>query len=69
MITMKAPVGPPICTEFPPNAETRKPPIMAVTRPVAGLTPLAMANAMASGIAMTPTTTPAVRSCLNLDNE
>ena len=62
IITINAPVGPPICTLLPPRADTMKPPMTAVTRPVVGPTPLAMANAIASGRATMPTTMPAVRS-------
>jgi hypothetical protein len=36
--------------------------MMAVHRPRSGVTPLAMAKAMASGSATMPTMTPAVRS-------
>src|SRR5574343_48322 len=61
-MTMKAPAGPPICTDQPPRAEIRKPATMAVTRPASGLTPEAIAKAMASGRATTPTVTPAPRS-------
>jgi hypothetical protein len=41
------------------QCEIRKPAMMAVTRPCSGLTPLAMAKAMASGSATTPTVSPA----------
>ena len=68
-IMIKAPVGPPIWTEQPPNADTRNPPIIAVMRPIVGLTPLAMANATANGSATMPTTMPAIKSDLNLDAE
>ncbi|EWS64012.1 hypothetical protein Y695_02749 [Hydrogenophaga sp. T4] len=61
-MTMKAPAGPPICTEVPPSAEMRKPAMMAVHRPASGLSPLAMANAMASGSATMPTVAPAPMS-------
>ena len=64
-ITMNAPVGPPICTEQPPRADTKNPPIMAVIRPIVGLTPLAIPNAMASGRATMPTTMPEIKSDLN----
>ena len=57
-ITMNAPVGPPICTEHPPAADTMKPPIMAVMRPYCGLTPLAVPKAMATNATM-PTMIPA----------
>ena len=64
-MTMNAPVGPPICTRLPPNAEMRKPVTMAVYRPRSGVTPLAMANAIASGSATMPTMTPAAVSARN----
>ena len=44
------------------NADTMKPPIMAVIRPIVGLTPDAIPNAMANGRATMPTTTPAIIS-------
>ena len=68
-ITIKAPVGPPICTELPPNADTTKPPIMAVIKPIVGVTPDAIPNAIANGNATIPTTIPAMRSSLNRDKE
>ena len=68
-ITMKAPVGPPICTELPPKADTMNPPIIAVISPIVGLTPDAMPKAMANGRATIPTTTPAVRSDLKRPHE
>ena len=58
-ITMNAPVGPEICNRLPPNAEVKNPATMAVYSPCSGLAPEAMANAMASGKATTPTTRPA----------
>ena len=61
-ITTNAPVGPPICTREPPRAEITKPATIAVNRPRSGLTPLAIANAIASGSATMPTMTPADRS-------
>ena len=61
-MTMNAPAGPPICTCEPPGAEIRKPAMIAVNRPCSGLTPEAIANAIASGSATTPTVTPAPRS-------
>ena len=61
-MTMKAPVGPPICTELPPSMETMKPPMMAVMSPFSGLTPEAIPKAMASGRATMPTIMPAMRS-------
>ncbi len=66
---IKAPVGPPICTEQPPKADTKKPPMMAVIKPIVGLTPLAIANATANGNATIPTTIPAMRSALNFAKE
>jgi hypothetical protein len=45
-----------------PNAEIKKPAMMAVNKPASGLTPEAMAKAMASGKATMPTVTPAPRS-------
>ena len=59
---MKAPVGPPICTELPPRAATMKPPMTAVTSPTSGDTPLAIAKAIAIGRATIPTISPAIRS-------
>ena len=41
--------------------------MIAVYRPRSGVTPLAMANAIASGSATTPTITPAVRSEVNCE--
>ena len=61
-ITMKAPAGPPICTLLPPKRAIRKPAMMAVKMPVCGVSPLAMAKAMASGSATIPTVIPAVTS-------
>jgi len=58
-MTMKAPVGPPICTREPPRAAMMKPATMAVQMPAAGSTPEAMAKAMARGRARTPTVRPA----------
>ena len=63
--TMKAPVGPPMQRRVPPTAEMMKPVMTAVTRPCSGATPLAIANAIASGMAMMPTVTPASRSARN----
>ena len=62
---MNAPVGPPICTFVPPNAEMMKPAIMAVIRPSVGPTPEAIPNAIANGIATIPTITPAIISAEN----
>src|SRR5258705_514823 len=64
--TTNAPVGPPICVFEPPRAEIRKPVTMAQYRPACGETPDAMANAIASGSATSPTVTPAIRSERNL---
>jgi len=61
-ITTKAPVGPPICTRLPPSTDTRKPAMIAVKRPLSGDTPEAIANAIAKGMATTPTTNPAIQS-------
>ena len=62
-MTMKAPVGPPICTLLPPKAEMIKPAMMAVTSPSVGPTPEEIPKAMAKGIATTATIIPATRSC------
>src|SRR6266516_2093472 len=64
-MTTNAPVGPPICTREPPRAEMRNPAMMAVNSPRSGLTPLAIAKAMASGSATIPTMMPALRSARN----
>ena len=61
-MTMKAPVGPPICTRLPPSSETTNPAITAVMIPFSGETPEAMPKAMASGRATMPTMMPAMRS-------
>ena len=61
-ITMKAPVGPPICTLLPPNTEISNPAIMAVIKPFSGDTPDAMANAIDKGSATMPTIIPAIAS-------
>ena len=58
-ITIKAPVGPPICTLLPPSKEIRKPATIAVIKPFSGETPEATAKAMARGRATIPTTIPA----------
>ena len=65
-MTMKAPVGPPICTELPPSAETTNPPMTAVISPTSGETPLAMAKAIAIGRATIPTMSPARRSRVSI---
>ncbi len=59
---MKAPAGPPICTFEPPSIEISSPATIAVMMPCSGLTPEAMANAMARGSATTPTVSPAATS-------
>jgi len=64
-ITTKAPVGPPIWTRDPPSAEIRNPATIAVKRPRSGVTPLAIAKAIASGSATIPTITPATASAKN----
>ena len=61
-MTTNAPVGPPIWTREPPNAEMRNPATIAVNKPRSGVTPLAIANAIASGSATMPTITPATTS-------
>ena len=59
---IKAPVGPPIWTREPPSSEMMKPATIAVQMPAVGEQPEAMAKAMASGSASTPTVTPAAAS-------
>ncbi|MNN36072.1 hypothetical protein D3C81_1499480 [compost metagenome] len=59
--TMNAPVGPAICRRLPPNIDTASPATMAVYSPCSGLAPDAIANAIASGSATTPTITPDTR--------
>src|SRR5690606_32891312 len=59
-ITMKAPVGPAIWMREPPNSATAAPAMIEVYRPCSGLTPDAIANAIASGNATMPTTSPAM---------
>ena len=59
---MNAPVGPPMATLVPPSAEMIKPAMTAVKMPASGLTPEAIANAIASGSATMPTVNPAKRS-------
>ena len=61
-MTMKAAVGPLTCVREPPSSATTKPATMAVYRPCWGAAPTAMASAMDSGRATTPTTTPASTS-------
>jgi hypothetical protein len=57
----------PACADLhalePPSALIRKPATMAVMMPCSGLTPDAMANAIASGSATMPTEMPAPMSC------
>ena len=65
MMGMKAPVGPPICTREPPKAEMMKPATMAVQMPAVGDMPEAIAKAIASGSASTPTVRPAETSWLS----
>ena len=65
MITINAPVGPPICTRVPPNAEMIKPAMIAVTSPSVGPTPEAIPKAIAKGIATIPTIIPAIKSAEN----
>lgn len=62
MMMTKAPVGPPIWYLLPLNREMRKPATMAVMRPWVGESPHAIAKAIASGMATTPTVSPAKRS-------
>ena len=64
-MTIKAPVGPPICTLLPPNMEIMNPAMIAVIIPFSGDTPDAIPNAMASGRATIPTMIPAIRSAMN----
>src|SRR5207249_971651 len=52
-------------TREPPRAEIRNPARMAVNSPRSGLTPLAIAKAMARGSATIPTMIPALRSARN----
>ena len=59
---MNAPVGPPMETFVPPSAEIRKPAMTAVKMPASGLTPDAIAKAIANGNATMPTVNPAMRS-------
>ena len=64
--TTKAPVGPPICVFDPPKAEISKPVTMAHSMLACGVSPEAMAEAMASGRATRPTVIPAITSSRNL---
>src|SRR5256885_19052 len=63
MMMTNAPVGPATSTRLPPNSDTRNPATMAVYSPRSGGTWDAMANASASGTAITPTVSPAITSC------
>src|ERR1700686_2195815 len=63
--TTNAPVGPPICVDDPPSAEIKNPATMAQYNPACGATPEAIANAIASGSATSPTVTPARTSAVN----
>ncbi len=55
----KAPVGPEICSRVPPKSDVHRPATIAVYRPCSGRAPEAIAKAIASGIATTPTIVPA----------
>ena len=68
-MTMKAPVGPPICTRLPPSSETTNPATTAVMIPFSGDTPEAIPKAIANGRATMPTTRPAIRSAENVWRE
>ena len=57
--TTKAPVGPPTCTRLPPSAEITSPAMIAVTSPLSGEAPLAMASAIDKGSATIATVSPA----------
>jgi hypothetical protein len=61
-MTMNAAVGPVTCVREPPSSATTKPATIAVYSPCWGAAPTAMASAIDSGSATTPTTTPAIRS-------
>src|SRR5690606_41675558 len=65
-ITTKAADGPEMLKRAPPVSAITKPAIAAVYNPYCGGTPLAMARAIASGIAIMPTVRPANRSLRNL---
>ena len=66
-ITINAPVGPPIWTFEPPKTEIINPAIIAVYKPCAGETPLAMAKAIARGRAKMPTLMPAPMSATRVE--
>ena len=67
MITIKAPVGPPICTLLPPRNEIINPATIAVIIPFSGVTPEAIPNAIAKGKATIPTIIPAIKSVMKSD--
>ena len=69
MITINAPVGPPICTLLPPKKEMMNPAMMAVMMPFSGDTPEAIPKAMASGKATMPTMIPAITSAASVSLE
>ena len=69
MMTIKAPVGPPIWTLLPPSNETINPAIIAVMIPFSGDTPEAIPKAMANGNATIPTMIPAIKSAMNVSFE
>ena len=69
MITIKAPVGPPIWTLLPPIREMMNPAMIAVIIPFSGDTPEAIPKAIANGSATIPTMTPAIRSAINVSFE
>src|SRR3546814_4210940 len=64
----KAPVGPPTWGRGPPKADMRKPAITAVTSPLSGDAPLAIASAMDKGSATTATVRPASASARRLSS-
>lgn len=66
-ITTKAAVGPETLNFEPPVNAIMKPDIIAVYRPCCGGTPLAIANAIANGIAIIPTVMPAIKSLRKRD--
>src|SRR3546814_4951963 len=66
--TTKAPVGPPTWVREPPKADMRKPAITAVTSPLSGDAPLAIASAMDKGSATTATVRPASASARRLSS-
>lgn len=64
--TTNAPVGPPIAVSVPPSADVINPAMTAVYMPAWGGMPEAMANAIASGSATSPTVAPAIASDKNV---